>query len=100
SDQLIANDETILGDVIYDGDKLKWRKLINSYYLRILMNLSKKENVAELNIKNRFNEYNKKTSTLIKYYKDQNKFFPVNGHGSVDEITKRLFDLIDSFNLL
>ena len=56
SDQLIANDETILGDVIYDGDKLKWRKLINSYYLRILMNLSKKENVAELNIKNRFNE--------------------------------------------
>ena len=51
-------------------------------------------------IKNRFKEYNKKTSTLIKYYKDQNKFFPVNGHGSVDEITKRLFDLIDSFNLL
>ena len=51
-------------------------------------------------IKNRFNEYNKKTSTLIKYYKDQNKFFPVNGHGYVDEITKRLFDLIDSFNLL
>ena len=51
-------------------------------------------------IENRFNEYNKKTSTLIKYYKDQNKFFPVNGHGSVDEITKRLFDLIDSFNLL
>jgi|TARA_B110000495_G_C22831976_1_gene485406 adenylate kinase len=51
-------------------------------------------------IKNRFNEYNKKTSTLIKYYKDQNKFFPVNGHGSVDEITKSLFDLIDSFNLL
>ena len=36
-------------------------------------------------IKNRFNEYNKKTSTLIKYYKDQNKFFPVNGHGSVDD---------------
>ena len=51
-------------------------------------------------IKNRFKEYNKKTSTLIKYYKDQNKFFPVNGHGYVDEITKRLFDLIDSFNLL
>ena len=51
-------------------------------------------------IKNRFKEYNKKTSTLIKYYKDQNKFFQVNGHGYVDEITKRLFDLIDSFNLL
>ena len=51
-------------------------------------------------IQNRFNEYNKKTSTLIRYYKDQKKFFEVNGHGSVDEITRRLFDLIDSFNLL
>ena len=50
-------------------------------------------------IENRFNEYNKKTSTLIRYYKDQKKFFEVNGHGSVDDITKRLFDLIDSFNL-
>ena len=37
---------------------------------------------------------------FLKYYKDQNKFFQVNGHGYVDEITKRLFDLIDSFNLL
>ncbi len=51
-------------------------------------------------IQNRFNEYNKKTSTLIRYYKNQNKFFEVNGHGSVDEITNRLFDLIDSFNIL
>ena len=50
-------------------------------------------------IENRFSEYNSKTSTLIRYYKDQKKFFEVNGHGSVDEITKRLFDLIDSFNL-
>ena len=50
-------------------------------------------------IQNRFSEYNMKTSTLSRYYKDQNKFFEVNGHGSVDEITKRLFDLIDSFNL-
>ena len=50
-------------------------------------------------IENRFNEYNKKTSTLIRYYKDQKKFFEVNGHGSVEEITNRLFDLIDSFNL-
>ena len=50
-------------------------------------------------IQNRFNEYNKKTSTLIRYYKNQNKFFEVNGHGSVDEITNRLFDLIDTFKI-
>ena len=50
-------------------------------------------------IQNRFNEYNIKTSTLSKYYKDQKKFFELDGSGTVDEITKRLFDLIDSFNL-
>ena len=50
-------------------------------------------------IQNRFNEYNMKTSTLSKYYKDQKKFFEVDGSGTVDEITMRLFDLIDSFNL-
>ena len=46
-----------------------------------------------------FNEYNMKTSILSRYYKDQKKFFEVDGSGTVDEITKRLFDLIDSFNL-
>ena len=50
-------------------------------------------------IQNRFKEYNMKTSTLSKYYKDQKKFFEVDGSGTVDEITMRLFDLIDSFNL-
>ena len=50
-------------------------------------------------IQNRFNEYNMKTSTLSRYYKDQKIFFEVDGSGTVDEITKRLFDLIDSFNL-
>ena len=50
-------------------------------------------------IQNRFNEYNMKTSILSRYYKDQKKFFEVDGSGTVDEITKRLFDLIDSFNL-
>ena len=50
-------------------------------------------------IQNRFNEYNMKTFTLSKYYKDQKKFFELDGSGTVDEITKRLFDLIDSFNL-
>ena len=50
-------------------------------------------------IQNRFDEYNMKTSTLSRYYKDQKKFFEVDGSGTIDEITKRLFDLIDSFNL-
>lgn len=47
-------------------------------------------------IKNRFNEYNNKTSILINFYKNQDKFYSVDGKGSVDDITSRLFNLIDS----
>ena len=47
-------------------------------------------------IKNRFNEYNNKTSVLINFYQKQSKFYSVNGHGSVEDITSRLFNLVDS----
>ena len=47
-------------------------------------------------IKNRFNEYNIKTSVLINFYNKQGKFYSVDGKGSVDDITSRLFDLIES----
>ena len=47
-------------------------------------------------IKNRFNEYNNKTSILSNFYKNQNKFYSVDGKGSVDDISSRLFNLIDS----
>ena len=46
-------------------------------------------------IQNRFEEYNKKTSTLINYYKSQNKFFEIEGIGEIDEISQRLFNVID-----
>ena len=47
-------------------------------------------------IKNRFDEYNNKTSQLIKYYKNQNKFYSVEGTGEIEQITKRIYNLIDS----
>ena len=47
-------------------------------------------------IKNRFNEYNTKTSILINFYNKQDKFFSVDGKGSVENITSRLFGLVDS----
>ena len=47
-------------------------------------------------IKNRFEEYNNKTSPLINYYKNQNKFFEVNGVGDVNEISTRIFKTIDN----
>ena len=47
-------------------------------------------------IQNRFEEYNNKTSPLINYYKNQNKFFEVNGVGDVNEISARIFKTIDN----
>ena len=47
-------------------------------------------------IQNRFEEYNKKTYPLINYYKNQNKFFEVNGVGDINEISARIFNTIDN----
>ena len=47
-------------------------------------------------IQNRFNEYNNKTSILIDFYDKQGKFYSVDGKGSVDDITIRLFGLVES----
>ena len=49
----------------------------------------------ELKIRNRFNEYETKTAVLKDYYQDQNKYFGVDGIGSIDVITKRLCEIID-----
>ena len=42
------------GDVIYGGDALKWKKLVNAYRLRVLIHLSKKESDGTLNVKSQF----------------------------------------------
>jgi len=49
----------------------------------------------ESKILNRFEEYNQKTAPLKAYYQGQNKFHPINGIGTIDEITTRLTQLID-----
>ncbi|MFY0482090.1 adenylate kinase [Flavobacterium sp. PLA-1-15] len=49
----------------------------------------------EEKIRNRYQEYNEKTAPLMDYYKEQNKFYPVNGIGSIEEITERLSQVIE-----
>lgn len=56
SDSLSATEVAIGVDLVYNGSIDKWKRLINAYTLRVLMSLSKKESVASLNIKQRFNE--------------------------------------------
>lgn len=46
----------ITGDVIYGGDITKWKKLINSYSLRVLISLSEKTGNSRLNVVGRFQE--------------------------------------------
>jgi hypothetical protein len=55
NDGLDESKGTITGDLIYNGDILKWKKLINSYTLRVLMSLSNKTGNASLGVINRFN---------------------------------------------
>ena len=53
--QLItANDITLGGDFYFDNDLSKWQKTVNTFKLRVLISLSKKEADADLNIKSRF----------------------------------------------
>lgn len=47
-------------------------------------------------IRNRITEYYSKTAVLKDYYTSQNKYFGVDGVGSIDEITERLSNVIDS----
>jgi hypothetical protein len=56
SDSISSQQVAIGGDIIYDGVIDNWKKLINSFTLRVLMSLSKKESNTTLNIKQRFNE--------------------------------------------
>ncbi|CAN5382928.1 SusD/RagB family nutrient-binding outer membrane lipoprotein [soil metagenome] len=52
---LIANnDRTLAGDFMLGNDLVKWRRVVNSYKLRVLLSLSKKESDADLSIKAKF----------------------------------------------
>ncbi|QCR22259.1 SusD/RagB family nutrient-binding outer membrane lipoprotein [Pontibacter sp. SGAir0037] len=53
---LATTQESITGDVVYKGDLKKWQKLVNSFTLRVLINLSHKERNTKLGVKQRFQE--------------------------------------------
>lgn len=47
-------------------------------------------------IQHRINVYIKETMPVKSYYEAQNKFISINGHGSIDEISERLYQALDS----
>jgi adenylate kinase len=48
-------------------------------------------------IENRINIYNKQTAPIIEFYKKENKYQPVDGTGTVDEIVERICKIIDKY---
>ena len=50
----------------------------------------------EAKIRNRYDEYNQKTAPLMHYYQKQDKFYAVNGIGTIQEVTARLNTILDS----
>ncbi|WP_299046321.1 adenylate kinase [uncultured Polaribacter sp.] len=53
------------------------------------------DDTDEAKIRNRFNEYNTKTAILKDYFEEQNKYYGVNGVGSIADITKRIAEVFD-----
>src|SRR5690606_20788774 len=48
NDILASQNKIILGDIIYDGNILSWRKLINAFRLKIYMTLSEKQTNSDM----------------------------------------------------
>jgi len=54
------------------------------------------DDTDEEKIRNRFNEYNTKTAVLKDFYEAQNKYFGINGVGSIEDITKRISEVFET----
>lgn len=62
--RISSADNTLEGDIYFDGDLRKWQKAVNAFKLRVLAQLSKKEGEADLNVKQ---EFSKIIGDLAKY---------------------------------
>ncbi|MEO7802357.1 MAG: SusD/RagB family nutrient-binding outer membrane lipoprotein [Ginsengibacter sp.] len=51
-----ANDNNLQGDIFYSNNISKWQKLVNTFRLRLLINLSKKTDDPELKVPQQFAE--------------------------------------------
>jgi adenylate kinase len=49
-------------------------------------------------IKNRIEVYNNVTAPVMDFYRQMNKFAPVDGTGSIEEIFERIVHLVDALN--
>jgi Starch-binding associating with outer membrane len=71
-----SGDNSLTGDIYYGNDLRRWQKAVNTFKLRVLIQLSLKENDAELNIKGKFAEVlsNKSTFPVLEGMIDNMKY--------------------------
>jgi adenylate kinase len=81
---------TMMLSLVVPEEELKTRLLARA-------EVSGRKDDADPNIiQNRIETYKNSTAPVADFYKAQNKLFEVNGVGSIDEITQRLFGIIDA----
>lgn len=88
---LASKNEKIIATIALDADD----EVLVARLLERGKTSGRVDDQDEEKIRHRYQEYNEKTSPLMEYYKGQNKFYPVNGIGSIAEITERLSDVIE-----
>jgi hypothetical protein len=52
--ELNVNGSPLLGDVLFDGSLIKWKRAINSFRLRVLMALSQKDGRSSIDVSGQF----------------------------------------------
>ena len=75
ADEILANDASVIdGDIIYNGNSTQWRKLINSFRLKVLMTLSNHTTVGNINIASEFKNI-ATNSPLMKAWQTMDSWF-------------------------
>jgi adenylate kinase len=90
-DFLIEKGETISGMVALEVPE----DLLVDRLLKRGITSGRPDDQDENKIRNRFMEYQNKTAILKDYYQNQNKYFGVDGVGSIEDITQRLSQVFD-----
>lgn len=109
ADRLFADGSAFEGDMIYNGDPEKWRKMVNSFALKVLLNLYKKTGDTDLKVIERFSdivnnrpvfESNEDNFALV-FSAAQNQRYPFNELGNQFMIYPMVSDvLIDNLKAL
>ena len=91
-DFLISKNDKITATVALEADD----EILVARLLARGITSGRVDDQDEEKIRNRYQEYNEKTAPLMAYYLNQNKFYAVDGIGSIEEITERLSQVIDN----